>query len=62
MKKAVPVLAVSAVLIALSALLAPPGWKWPAIGTVFFFGFFITTRIAARAIGEEAEKRFNKPR
>lgn len=60
MKKVVPLLAVSLVLIVLAVLFAPREWKWPAIGTVVFVAFFVTTRVAAREIGEEVEKRFNR--
>lgn len=60
MKKVVPLLAVSVVLIGLAVLLAPRGWMWPAIGTVVFVAFFVTTRVAAREIGEEVERRFNR--
>ena len=60
MKKVVPLLVVSAVLIAAATFFAPKEWKWPAIGAVGFVAIFVSTRVAARVIGEEAEKRFNR--
>jgi len=53
-----PLLFGSLLLIAAVVRFAPKEWMWPAIGTVAFFAIFISTRIAARAIGEETEKRF----
>jgi hypothetical protein len=61
-KKVVPLLAVSVLLIGLAATFAPTQWRWPAIGTVVFVAFFVTTRVAARAIGDTVEKKFNDRR
>ena len=60
MKKVVPLLVVSAVLIAAAALWAPDQWMWPAISVVAFIAIFVTTRVASRVITDEAEKRFNR--
>ena len=49
-------------LVPLAHSLAPPQWKWPIIGVIAFFAFFISTRIIARLIGEETERRFNDKR
>jgi hypothetical protein len=60
MKKVVPLLVVSVVLITAAVLFAPREWMWPAIGVVAFVAIFVTTRVAARVIGEETEKRFDR--
>jgi hypothetical protein len=59
-KKVVPLLLVSAVLIAAAVLWAPAEWMWPAIGVVAFIAIFVTTRVASQVITDAAEKRFNK--
>ena len=53
-----PLVFVSLLLITAATYLSPPQWKWPIIGTIAFFAIFISTRIIARLIGEETEKRF----
>ncbi len=58
MKIIAPLLFGSLLLIAAAVRFAPKEWMWPVIGTIAFFAIFISTRIAARLIGEEAERRF----
>jgi hypothetical protein len=58
-KVVAPLVFCSLLLIAAASYLAPPQWKWPAIGVITFFAFFISTRIIARLIGEETERRFD---
>ena len=60
MKKVVPLLVVSAVLIAAAALWAPAQWRWPIIGTIAFVAIFVTTRVASIVITDAAEKKFNE--
>jgi hypothetical protein len=60
MRKVVPLLGVSAVLIAAAAVWAPPQWKWPAIGVVAFVAIFVTTRVASVVITDAAEKQLDK--
>jgi hypothetical protein len=60
MKVVAPLLFGAIVAIALAVRFAPHQWMWPIIGTIAFFAIFISTRIVARLIGEEAERRFNK--
>jgi hypothetical protein len=61
MRRVLAVAAVTVVLCAAAWNLAPPDWRWPALGSVAFFGIFIAVRIASAAIGAEAERRFNRP-
>lgn len=58
MKVVPPLLLGALLLIAAVVRFAPKDWMWPGIGAIAFFAIFISMRIAARAIGEETEKRF----
>ena len=59
MNKVAPLIFVSLLLIAATTYFAPREYKWEIIGVIAFFAIFISTRIVARLIGEETEKRFN---
>lgn len=60
MKVVAPLVFFSLLLIAAASYLAPQQWKWPIIGVIAFVAFFVSTRIVARLIGEEAERRFDR--
>lgn len=60
MKRVVPLLFASVVLIVAAVLFAPAKWMWPAIGTVAFVAIFVTTRVASMVITDAAEKKFNE--
>ncbi|MBK7860362.1 MAG: hypothetical protein IPJ65_17470 [Archangiaceae bacterium] len=57
MKKVVPLLVASSVLLVAAVLFAPQEWLWPAIGVIAFVAIFVTTRVASQVIGDRFDQK-----